>query len=53
MFKPRESAEGDKDSQAGETENIKIKADIPASQFLQFLQQSAEENDCKFFSTQH
>ncbi|XP_042014829.1 U3 small nucleolar RNA-associated protein 21 homolog [Salvia splendens] len=50
VFKPRESAEGDKDSKAGETENIRIKADIPASQFLQFLQQSAEENDFAAFA---
>ncbi|KAL1539962.1 U3 small nucleolar RNA-associated protein 21 isoform X1 [Salvia divinorum] len=50
VFKPRESSEGDKDSQAGETENIKIKADIPAFQFLQSFQQSAEENDFAAFT---
>lgn len=49
VFKPRESAEGDKDSQADETENTRTKADIPTSEFLQFLQRSAEENNCKFF----
>lgn len=48
LFKPRDSAEGDKDSQAGETEKTSKKADIPASQFLQFLQSFAEEKNCKF-----
>ncbi|KAL1547459.1 U3 small nucleolar RNA-associated protein 21 isoform X1 [Salvia divinorum] len=50
VFKTRESAEGDKDSQAGETESRKIKADSPVSEFLQFLQHSAEENDFTAFT---
>lgn len=49
LFKPTESTEDDKDSQAGETENTRTKANIPTSEFLQFLQRSAEEKNCKFF----
>lgn len=48
LFKSIESPEDGKDSQAGETDTTKRKADIPASQFLQFLQYSAEENNCEF-----
>ncbi|KAI3445057.1 hypothetical protein Pfo_001722 [Paulownia fortunei] len=44
LFKPRESAEEEKDSQAGETEKGQEKADIYVSQFLQYLRSSAEEN---------
>lgn len=50
VFKPTESAEGDKDSQADETENTRTKADIPTSEFLQFLQRSAEENNFAAFT---
>ncbi|KAH6765883.1 transducin family protein / WD-40 repeat family protein [Perilla frutescens var. hirtella] len=50
VFKPIESAEGDKDSEAGATENTRIRADIPASQFLQFLLHSAEEKDFAAFT---
>lgn len=49
LFKSIESPEDGKDSQAGETDTTtKRKADIPASQFLQFLQYSAEEKNCEF-----
>lgn len=48
LFKSIESPEDGKDSKAGETDTTKRKADIPASQFLQFLQYSAEENNCEF-----
>ncbi|XP_042008397.1 WD repeat-containing protein 36-like isoform X2 [Salvia splendens] len=50
VFKTRESAEGDKDSQAGETKSRKIKADSPVSEFLQFLQHSTEEKDFAAFT---
>lgn len=50
LFKPTESAEGDKDSQASETEKTRTKADIPTSEFLQFLQHSAEENNFAAFT---
>lgn len=50
VFKPTESAEGDKDSQADETENTRTKADIPTSEFLQFLQRSAKENNFAAFT---
>ncbi|KAL3647151.1 hypothetical protein CASFOL_008119 [Castilleja foliolosa] len=49
-FKPRESTEEDKDSQAGEIEKTREKADISLSQFLQFLQSAAEEKNFAAFT---
>ncbi|KAK6143173.1 hypothetical protein DH2020_023521 [Rehmannia glutinosa] len=50
LFKPRESTEEEKHSQAGETKKTNAKADIPVSQFLQFLQSSAGERNFAAFT---
>ncbi|KAL6557568.1 hypothetical protein OROMI_017918 [Orobanche minor] len=49
LFKPREFTE-DKDPQAGEMEKTRTRIEIPVSQFLQFLQSSAEEKNFAAFT---
>ncbi|KAL2230430.1 UNVERIFIED_CONTAM: WD repeat-containing protein 36 [Sesamum indicum] len=50
LFKPREPAEDEKDSQAGEEQKTRQKADFPASHFLQFLQSSAKDKNFAAFT---
>ncbi|KAK4383668.1 U3 small nucleolar RNA-associated protein 21 [Sesamum angolense] len=50
LFKPRDPAEDEKDSQAGEEQKTREKADFPASQFLQFLQSSAKDKNFAAFT---
>ncbi|KAL7126155.1 hypothetical protein ABFS83_14G166500 [Erythranthe nasuta] len=50
LFKPRESGEEEKDSQGGETEKSKRKADFPLSQFLQYLESAADSDNFAAFT---
>ncbi|KAL0456169.1 UNVERIFIED_CONTAM: U3 small nucleolar RNA-associated protein 21 [Sesamum latifolium] len=50
LFKPREPADDEKDSQAGEEQKTRDKADFPASQFLLFLQSSAKDKNFAAFT---
>ncbi|KAL8542233.1 hypothetical protein ACS0TY_003195 [Phlomoides rotata] len=50
VFKPREPAEGEKDSEASKIEKTRKNTDIPVSQFLQFLESCSEEYNFAAFT---
>ncbi|CAA0817996.1 transducin family protein / WD-40 repeat family protein [Striga hermonthica] len=50
LFKPKEPAGEVKDLEAGEMEKTMKKADFPTSQFLQYLQSSADEKNFAAFT---